>query len=172
MWCTFCVQLRGSLGWKPRHLHKNASHWSVCIAIWRWRCPLRPPHHVLSRCVFISNKFPRLLAEREIIANAFYLSGFLPEPRAKLQNLWEFKCFWVKNLRNISKRMENKEMSVTRPLTSHWLPFPILIFGEQINESWPHPRCPHDWSRKKHWITPFVTFCNIRNGYCSGDGTK
>ena len=38
---------------------------------------------------FISNKFPRLLAEREIIANAFYLSGFLPEPRAKLQNLWE-----------------------------------------------------------------------------------
>ena len=30
------------------------------------------PHHVLSRCVFISKKFPRLLAEREIIANAFY----------------------------------------------------------------------------------------------------
>jgi len=27
--------------------------------------------HVLSRCVFIPNKFPTLLAEREIIANAF-----------------------------------------------------------------------------------------------------
>ena len=29
------------------------------------------PNHVLSRCVFIPNKFPTLLAEREIIANAF-----------------------------------------------------------------------------------------------------
>ena len=55
--------------------------------------PITTPHHVLSRYVFIPNKFPTLLAEREIIANAFYLSGFLPEPRAKLQNLWEFKCF-------------------------------------------------------------------------------
>ncbi len=47
------------------------------------------PHHVLSRCVFISKKFPRLLAEREIIANAFCLSGFLPEPLAKIVIIFE-----------------------------------------------------------------------------------
>ena len=32
--------------------------------------PITTPRHVLSRCVFIPNKFPTLLAEREIIANA------------------------------------------------------------------------------------------------------
>jgi hypothetical protein len=47
---------------------------------------------------FISNKFPRLLAEREIIANAFYLSGFLPEPNAKIQILFVIKCCNVKKM--------------------------------------------------------------------------
>ena len=36
--------------------------------------------HVLSRCVFIPNKFPTLLAEREIIANAFFTNKIVPAP--------------------------------------------------------------------------------------------
>ncbi len=47
---------------------------------------MRTPHHVLSLCVVISKKFPRLLAEREIIANALYLFGFLPELPTKFRN--------------------------------------------------------------------------------------
>ena len=48
--------------------------------------PYKATRHVLSRCVVIPNKFPTLLAEREIIANAFYKFGFLPELRAKIRN--------------------------------------------------------------------------------------
>jgi len=51
--------------------------------------PITTPHHVLSRCVFIPNKFPTLLAEREIIANALLWSGFLPEPMAKVEIIFE-----------------------------------------------------------------------------------
>jgi len=36
--------------------------------------PIRLSPHVLSRCVVIPNKFPTLLAEREIIANAFFFT--------------------------------------------------------------------------------------------------
>ena len=50
------------------------------------------PYHILFLCVVISKKFPRLLAEREIIANAFCLSGFLPELSAKVQLLFIFHC--------------------------------------------------------------------------------
>ena len=40
--------------------------------------------HVLSRCVFIPNKFPTLLAEREIIANALlYSDKIIPPPCAQ-----------------------------------------------------------------------------------------
>ena len=40
--------------------------------------PITTPRHVLSRCVFIPNKFPTLLAEREIIANASLLVRISP----------------------------------------------------------------------------------------------
>ena len=42
------------------------------------------PHHVLSRCVFIPNKFPTLLAEREIIANASLLVRISPRTAGKV----------------------------------------------------------------------------------------
>ena len=111
-WCTFCVQLRGSLGWKPRHLHKNASHGSVCIAIWRWRCPLRPPHHVLSRCVFISNKFPRLLAEREIIANAFISPDFSPNRGQSYKIFGNKNAFEWKICEILAKEWKTKRCQV------------------------------------------------------------
>lgn len=41
------------------------------------------PHHVLSLCVVISKKFPRLLAEREIIANASLLVRMSPRTDGK-----------------------------------------------------------------------------------------
>ena len=41
------------------------------------------PHHVLSLCVVISKKFPRLLAEREIIANASLLVRMSPRTEGK-----------------------------------------------------------------------------------------
>ena len=76
-----------SLGWKPRHLDKYAPHLSVCIAKCKMtRCPLRHLSRIIS-LRFISNKFPRLLAEREIIANAYFRLGFLPEPTAKLRKV-------------------------------------------------------------------------------------
>ena len=40
--------------------------------------PTKTPRHVLSRCVFIPKKFPTLLAEREIIANAIISPDFSP----------------------------------------------------------------------------------------------
>ena len=42
------------------------------------------PHHVLSLCVVISKKFPRLLAEREIIANAFFTNKVMQAPPLRL----------------------------------------------------------------------------------------
>ena len=53
-------------------------------------------------CYVISNKFPRLLAEREIIANAFCLpamswKGCNPNPSVKLQiNTDTPSCFHIK----------------------------------------------------------------------------
>ena len=44
------------------------------------------PPHVLSRCVFIPNKFPTLLAEREIIANASLLVRISPRTDGKDSN--------------------------------------------------------------------------------------
>ena len=61
--------------------NKNASHQSVnaLLNIDGKGAPYRASCHILSLCVVISNKFPRLLAEREIIANAYVItSGFLP----------------------------------------------------------------------------------------------
>ena len=40
-------------------------------------------YHILSLCVVISNKFPRLLAEREIIANAFSIVRISPRTVGK-----------------------------------------------------------------------------------------
>ena len=45
--------------------------------------PITTPRHVLSRCVFIPNKFPTLLAEREIIANALLLVRISPRTEGK-----------------------------------------------------------------------------------------
>ena len=45
--------------------------------------PITTPRHVLSRCVFIPNKFPTLLAEREIIANALLLVRISPRTDGK-----------------------------------------------------------------------------------------
>ena len=45
--------------------------------------PITTPPHVLSRCVFIPNKFPTLLAEREIIANASLLVRISPRTDCK-----------------------------------------------------------------------------------------
>ncbi len=42
--------------------------------------------HILFLCYVISKKFPRLLAEREIIANALLGSGFLPRTDCKSTN--------------------------------------------------------------------------------------
>ena len=56
------------------------------------------PHHVLSRCVFISKKFPRLLAEREIIANALFMFGISPpnclQKYKRFQNSAMNLCFF------------------------------------------------------------------------------
>jgi hypothetical protein len=53
-------------------------------------CPDTYPDIISVRC-FISKQFPTLLAIREIIADAFsiFQSGFLPEPRAKVQKSLE-----------------------------------------------------------------------------------
>ena len=48
--------------------------------------PITTPHHVLSRYVFIPNKFPTLLAEREIIANASILVRISPRTDGKDSN--------------------------------------------------------------------------------------
>lgn len=45
--------------------------------------PIRASYHILSLCVVISNKFPRLLAEREIIANALVSPDFSPNRRQR-----------------------------------------------------------------------------------------
>ena len=52
--------------------------------------PITTPRHVLSRCVFIPNKFPTLLAEREIIANAL-LVRISPRTNCKdTKKLWNY----------------------------------------------------------------------------------
>ena len=81
----YCVQLRGSVGREPRQSYKFAPHLSVSAFLYK-RLRMMPhtttPPHVLSRCVFIPNKFPTLLAEREIIANAFCFTLNVPPPSA------------------------------------------------------------------------------------------
>ena len=52
------------------------------------------PHHVLSRCVFIPNKFPTLLAEREILANASLLVRISPRTEGRdTNNYWIMDIF-------------------------------------------------------------------------------
>ncbi len=62
-------------------------------------------------CYVISNKFPRLLAEREIIANALFLptmsgSWHKPNPTAKIQRTREFQPS------NNGKSVPNKKISL------------------------------------------------------------
>ena len=70
--------------WKPRHLHKNAPHLSVHSAIYEDERCSNHEHLTTYYLVafFISNKFPRLLAEREIIANAmlYFSTKTVPPP--------------------------------------------------------------------------------------------
>ena len=59
--------------------------------------PITTPPHVLSRCVVIPNKFPTLLAEREIIANAL-LVRISPRTEGKDTNkYWIMDIFGNKN---------------------------------------------------------------------------
>ena len=54
-------------------------HAEACALLFKDdKAPIRVTYHILFQCVFISNKFPRLLAEREIIANAFISPDFSP----------------------------------------------------------------------------------------------
>ncbi len=69
--------------------------------------PITTPHHVLSRCVFIPNKFPTLLAEREIIANASLLVRISPRTKCKdntyFNNNKTILCFSIKKAQDCSR---------------------------------------------------------------------
>ena len=72
------------------------------------RCPLWPPHHVLSRCVFISKKFPRLLAEREIIANALlYTVKIIPPPCAQGLDFMPKACVFCDEISDTCHKFTN-----------------------------------------------------------------
>ena len=58
--------------WKPQVTNKNTPRLMAMMHCYTndLRHPYRMPYHNIIPCYVISNKFPRLLAEREIIANA------------------------------------------------------------------------------------------------------
>ena len=71
-------------------------------------------YHILSLCVVISKKFPRLLAEREIIANAFNHSpNFSPnhvqsyKDKSKQQRKWR-----KKSIRQLLHHLDGGEYAV------------------------------------------------------------
>ena len=61
------------------HFAMHASHLSVNTSLCQsgQGVPNRTPYHILFLCVVNSKKFPRLLAEREIIANALLLTCYI-----------------------------------------------------------------------------------------------
>ena len=77
-----------------RQSNKNTPRlWQWCIAnIWLSKASHTERLITIIPCYIISNKFPRLLAEREIIANALFVTDKIrrwrgPNPQAKLQKL-------------------------------------------------------------------------------------
>ena len=70
--------------------------------------PITTPHHVLSRCVFIPNKFPTLLAEREIIANASLLVRISPRTECKDKKNPRYS----KRISGIFKLKHNKRVDI------------------------------------------------------------
>ena len=83
----------------------DASRLSVCIAIPNGsrRTDIQLTCHLLFPCLLYQSEFPTLLAMREIIASAICQSGFLPEPRAKLQILFDIEAVERKK---VQKRVE------------------------------------------------------------------
>ena len=79
-----CVQLRGSVGREPRQSYKYAPHLSVSAFLLK---DYGDDHYDTSPRIislrFIPNKFPTLLAEREIIANASLLVRISPRTDGK-----------------------------------------------------------------------------------------
>ena len=73
--------------------YKYASHLSVYASLYKMNKTLlsETSYHILSLCVVISKKFPRLLAEREIIANAFSIVRISPRTSCKDSNNY-WKC--------------------------------------------------------------------------------
>ena len=96
----------------------NLSHLQVCTTPMCEYIPIvddemshtETPYHILSLCVVISKKFPRLLAEREIIANASMLVRISPRTDCKTTN---FICISASQEENSEKKMEDKrKMSI------------------------------------------------------------
>ena len=77
--------------------------------------PSRTPHHVLFRCVFISKKFPRLLAKREIIANALLIH----KSRTAARTRTSWRCSRDKSTKffRINKTFPSKMFGQTNKLS-------------------------------------------------------
>jgi len=78
--------LRQPRNGNPSNLNKYAPHLSVYAFLYARllrHFHFETSYHILSLCVVISNKFPRLLAEREIIANALLLVRISPRTNCK-----------------------------------------------------------------------------------------
>ena len=93
--------------------------------------PITTPHHVLSRCVFIPNKFPTLLAEREIIANASSLVRISPRTCHKGTKNISYQAKKKAEKTTVKKSAKKKHTRVSR----------VLIIGVHIETVICHLSC-------------------------------
>ena len=73
---------RGGLGLEPRKFLRMHHAYCVCIAYDTTGITIRVTCHILF-VLFIPNEFPRLLAKREIIANAYFFTTMSGYPTVK-----------------------------------------------------------------------------------------